>query len=102
MISVLRTADAWWVLTPEGTAARVESDATTTGALLAEPGIRRIEAAAALVDGSVVDAAAALASGFSQDPLNGNFAEEIGNTFRGLRAWEGTGLKDTPENRRLE
>ena len=36
-LSVLRTADAWWVLTPEGTAARVDSDATTTGALLADP-----------------------------------------------------------------
>ena len=35
-ITVLRTADAWWVRTPRG-AARVETDATTTGELLAEP-----------------------------------------------------------------
>jgi 2-keto-4-pentenoate hydratase/2-oxohepta-3-ene-1,7-dioic acid hydratase in catechol pathway len=34
-IAVLRTADAWWVRTPRG-AARVETDATTTGELLAE------------------------------------------------------------------
>jgi len=41
-ITILRTADAWWVRTPSG-AARIETDATTTGALLAEPD--RIEAA---------------------------------------------------------
>ena len=35
-ITVLRTADAWWVRTPRG-AARVETDATTTRELLAEP-----------------------------------------------------------------
>lgn len=35
-ITVLRTADAWWVRTPHG-AARVETDATTTRTLLAEP-----------------------------------------------------------------
>ena len=35
-ITILRTADAWWVRTPHG-AARVETDATTTGELLAEP-----------------------------------------------------------------
>jgi 2-keto-4-pentenoate hydratase/2-oxohepta-3-ene-1,7-dioic acid hydratase in catechol pathway len=35
-LTILRTADAWWVRTPHG-AARVESDATTTHALLAEP-----------------------------------------------------------------
>lgn len=34
-ISVLRTADAWWVKTPDG-AARIPTDATTTGSLLAE------------------------------------------------------------------
>ncbi|MFI6159044.1 fumarylacetoacetate hydrolase family protein [Micromonospora haikouensis] len=33
--SVLRTADAWWVLTPTG-AARVPTSATTTGELLAD------------------------------------------------------------------
>ncbi|MFC8847991.1 MULTISPECIES: fumarylacetoacetate hydrolase family protein [unclassified Micromonospora] len=33
--SVLRTADAWWVLTPTG-AARVPTSATTTGGLLAD------------------------------------------------------------------
>ena len=35
-ITILRTADAWWVRTPRG-AARVETDATTTGELLATP-----------------------------------------------------------------
>ena len=34
-ISVLRTADAWWVNTPTG-AARIETDATTTAELLAD------------------------------------------------------------------
>ncbi|OBC10884.1 fumarylacetoacetase [Mycobacterium sp. 852013-50091_SCH5140682] len=34
-VSVLRTADAWWVKTPDG-AARIHTDATTTGALLAD------------------------------------------------------------------
>lgn len=41
-ITVLRTADAWWVRTPGG-AARIDTEATTTGELLAEP--ERIEAA---------------------------------------------------------
>ena len=44
-LSVLRTADAWWVLTPAGAAARVDSDATTTGALLAD--VARVEEARA-------------------------------------------------------
>jgi 2-keto-4-pentenoate hydratase/2-oxohepta-3-ene-1,7-dioic acid hydratase in catechol pathway len=35
-ITILRTADAWWVRTSRG-AARVETDATTTRDLLAEP-----------------------------------------------------------------
>ena len=35
-ITILRTADAWWVSTPGG-AARIDTDATTTGALLADP-----------------------------------------------------------------
>jgi 2-keto-4-pentenoate hydratase/2-oxohepta-3-ene-1,7-dioic acid hydratase in catechol pathway len=34
-ISVLRTADAWWVQTPTG-AAKIETSATTTGELLAD------------------------------------------------------------------
>ncbi|MEE6165883.1 MULTISPECIES: fumarylacetoacetate hydrolase family protein [unclassified Mycolicibacterium] len=34
-VSVLRTADAWWVKTPDG-AARIHTDAVTTGALLAD------------------------------------------------------------------
>lgn len=34
-ISVLRTADAWWVLTPTG-AAKIATEATTTGQLLAD------------------------------------------------------------------
>lgn len=41
-ITVLRTADAWWVRTPTG-AARIVTSATTTGDLLADP--ERIEAA---------------------------------------------------------
>ena len=43
-LTVLRTADAWWVGTPSG-AARIDTDATTTGELLAEPD--KIEAAVA-------------------------------------------------------
>jgi len=42
-LTILRTADAWWVRTSSGAAA-VDSDATTTGELLADPG--KIEAAA--------------------------------------------------------
>jgi 2-keto-4-pentenoate hydratase/2-oxohepta-3-ene-1,7-dioic acid hydratase in catechol pathway len=41
-ITILRTADAWWVRTPSG-AARIDTSATTTGDLLAEP--EKIEAA---------------------------------------------------------
>ena len=41
-ITILRTPDAWWVRTPGG-AARIATDATTTGELLAEP--QRIAAA---------------------------------------------------------
>ncbi len=40
--TILRTADSWWVTTGDG-AARIETDATTTGELLAEP--EKIEAA---------------------------------------------------------
>ena len=43
-ITILRTADAWWVRNPHG-AARIDTDATTTGELLAEP--EQIEAARA-------------------------------------------------------
>jgi 2-keto-4-pentenoate hydratase/2-oxohepta-3-ene-1,7-dioic acid hydratase in catechol pathway len=50
--TVLRTADAWWVQTPTG-AARVETGAATTAALLAEP--EKIQAAGA--SSSVVDSA---------------------------------------------
>ena len=39
--TVLRTADAWWLGTPNG-AARIDTDATTTGELLAE--LEKIEA----------------------------------------------------------
>jgi 2-keto-4-pentenoate hydratase/2-oxohepta-3-ene-1,7-dioic acid hydratase in catechol pathway len=35
-LSILRTADAWWVHGPDG-AARIDTDATTTGDLLADP-----------------------------------------------------------------
>ena len=41
-ITILRTPDAWWVRTPAGVA-RIATDATTTGALLAEPA--KLEAA---------------------------------------------------------
>jgi 2-keto-4-pentenoate hydratase/2-oxohepta-3-ene-1,7-dioic acid hydratase in catechol pathway len=41
-ITILRTADAWWVDTPGG-AARIDTDAATTGALLADR--EQIEAA---------------------------------------------------------
>ena len=34
-VSVLRTADAWWVKTAAG-AAKIDTTATTTGALLAD------------------------------------------------------------------
>src|SRR6478609_5091746 len=40
--TILRSVDGWWVDTDDG-AARIETDATTTGELLAEP--ERIEAA---------------------------------------------------------
>ena len=46
-ISILRTSDAWWVRTPTG-AAHIDTDATTTGELLADP--ERIEAARASTD----------------------------------------------------
>jgi 2-keto-4-pentenoate hydratase/2-oxohepta-3-ene-1,7-dioic acid hydratase in catechol pathway len=46
-VTILRTADAWWVRTPDG-AARIDTDATTTGGLLAEP--ERIEVAQASED----------------------------------------------------
>ena len=39
-ITILRTPDAWWVRTPGG-AARIDTDATTTGELLAEHGADR-------------------------------------------------------------
>ena len=45
-ITILRTADAWWVRTPDsaaGGAARIDTDATTTGELLADA--EQIEAA---------------------------------------------------------
>ena len=45
-ITILRTADAWWVPTPDsaaGGAARIDTDATTTGELLAHA--EQIEAA---------------------------------------------------------
>jgi 2-keto-4-pentenoate hydratase/2-oxohepta-3-ene-1,7-dioic acid hydratase in catechol pathway len=42
--TVLRTADAWWLQTPGG-AVRIDTDASTTGQLLAAPG--RIQAAGA-------------------------------------------------------
>ena len=41
-ITILRTTDSWWVRTHHG-AARIETDATTTGELLGEP--EKIEAA---------------------------------------------------------
>jgi 2-keto-4-pentenoate hydratase/2-oxohepta-3-ene-1,7-dioic acid hydratase in catechol pathway len=40
--TILRTPDGWWVRTPDG-AARIDTDATTTGELLADP--EKIEAA---------------------------------------------------------
>ena len=51
-LSVLRTADAWWVYTATG-ATKIATDATTTGALLAERAA--IEAAAANLDTVPVD-----------------------------------------------
>jgi TolB-like protein len=38
--------------------------------------------------GNLAAAAEALVLGFEKDPLNGNLAEEVGNTYRGLRDWE--------------
>ena len=46
-VSILRTADAWWVQTPNG-AARIDTDATTTAAALADR--RAIDAAAHSTD----------------------------------------------------
>jgi len=51
-VSVLHTADAWWVKTPDG-AARIDTAATTTGQLLADRAA--IEAAAAGADSVAVD-----------------------------------------------
>jgi 2-keto-4-pentenoate hydratase/2-oxohepta-3-ene-1,7-dioic acid hydratase in catechol pathway len=51
-VSVLRTADTWWVKTPDG-AARIDTAATTTGQLLADR--TPIEAAAARADTVAVD-----------------------------------------------
>lgn len=51
-ISVLRTADAWWVQVANG-AARIDTDATTTGELLAVP--EAIDAALASDDTVAVD-----------------------------------------------
>ena len=51
-VSVLHTADAWWVKTPDG-AARIDTAATTTGQLLADRAA--IEAAAASADSVAVD-----------------------------------------------
>ncbi len=48
-ISVLRTVDAWWVITPTG-AARVDTEATTTAQLLAD---RPAVEAAASSEGTV-------------------------------------------------
>ena len=45
--TILRTADAWWVHTGDG-AARIETDAATTGELLAEP--EKIHAARSSTD----------------------------------------------------
>lgn len=45
--TILRTSDAWWVRTPGG-AARIDTDATTSGGLLAEHG--QIEAARVSTD----------------------------------------------------
>jgi 2-keto-4-pentenoate hydratase/2-oxohepta-3-ene-1,7-dioic acid hydratase in catechol pathway len=50
--TVLRTADAWWVQTPAG-AARIETEAVSTAALLAEP--EKIESAGG--DSTTVDPA---------------------------------------------
>jgi 2-keto-4-pentenoate hydratase/2-oxohepta-3-ene-1,7-dioic acid hydratase in catechol pathway len=51
-VSVLRTADAWWVKTPTG-AARIDTTATTTAALLSDRAA--IEAAAGSADTVAVD-----------------------------------------------
>ncbi|MFF0243121.1 fumarylacetoacetate hydrolase family protein [Rhodococcus pyridinivorans] len=51
-ISVLRTADAWWVLTSDGTAARVDTRASTTAELLADRA--PVETAAASSGGTAV------------------------------------------------
>ena len=48
-ITILRTADAWWVQTPAG-AARIDTDATTTAGAARRPGRRSTAAAAAARD----------------------------------------------------
>ena len=54
-ITILRTADAWWVRTPGG-AARIDTDATTTRGLLAEPEqIEAARASKATVDPATLD-----------------------------------------------
>jgi hypothetical protein len=56
-ISILRTADAWWVQTPTG-AARITTTAATTGDLVADR--TAIEAAARSTDTVPVDSLALL------------------------------------------
>ena len=47
-VSILRTADAWWVQTPNGAAARIRTEATSTAEVLADRGA--IDAAAHSTD----------------------------------------------------
>jgi len=68
-ISVLRTADAWWVKTPDG-AARIDTTATTTAQLLA--------------DSSAIDAAAGAGSA-GTDPVKVDSLELISPVTRPCR-----------------
>ena len=53
--TILRTSDAWWVSTPRG-AARIDTDATTTGELLAETEpIERARTSEETVDPTTLD-----------------------------------------------
>ena len=54
-ITILRTTDSWWVRTDHG-AARIETDATTTGELLAEPEtIEAAQGSTKIVDPTTLD-----------------------------------------------
>jgi 2-keto-4-pentenoate hydratase/2-oxohepta-3-ene-1,7-dioic acid hydratase in catechol pathway len=75
--TILRTSDAWWVRTPGG-AARIDTDATTTGGLLAER--EQIEAARAgtsTVDPATLELLSPVTTGCRVVAQMTNFASHV-------------------------